>query len=53
MHADRQRSEDVLLRATEERKTVLQAGKEGSRQVLLHRHVNAGYEGQVQHSFAL
>ena len=27
MHADRQRSEDVLLRATEERKTVLQLAK--------------------------
>ena len=52
MHAHGQRSEDVLLR-TEERKAVVQARQEGSRQVLLHRHVNAGYGGQLQHSFAL
>ena len=42
MHAHWQRSEDVLLRTAEERKAVLQAGEEGSRQVLLHGHVSAG-----------
>jgi hypothetical protein len=35
MHADRQRSENVLLRTAEEWKAVVQARQEGSRQVLL------------------
>jgi hypothetical protein len=39
VHADRQRSNEVLLRAAEERKVVLQASEEGSRQVLLQRDV--------------
>jgi hypothetical protein len=53
MHSHGQRSEDVLLRTAEERKADVQARQEGSRQVLLHRHVNADYEEQLQHSFAL
>jgi hypothetical protein len=39
LHANGQRSEDVLLREAKERKAVLQAGEEGSRQVLLQRDV--------------
>jgi hypothetical protein len=35
VHVDRQRGNEVLLRAAEERKTVLQTGKEGSRKMLL------------------
>lgn len=35
LHANWQGGGDVLLRKTEERKVVLQAGEEGSRQVLL------------------
>jgi hypothetical protein len=39
VHADGKRSNEVLLRAAEERKAVLQAREEGSRKVLLQRDV--------------
>ena len=42
LHADRQRSEGVLLRDAKERTAVLQAGEEGGRQVLLQRDVTTG-----------
>src|SRR5438132_10322193 len=42
MHPHRQRSEDLLLPTAEEREVVMQAGEEGSRQVLLQRDVTAG-----------
>ena len=51
VHAHGQRSEGVLLRTAEERKAVVQARQEGSRQVLLHGHVSADYVRPIAAQF--
>jgi len=44
LHVNRQRSDDVLLWPTEERKISVQTHRQNTRQVLLQRHVRADNE---------